>query len=516
MRIGTSRAACIMLAQPIYTVAEIRTLEQRAFAEQPEPPLMVRAGQAAAREAQALLRDGGRHVLVVAGPGNNGGDALEVATHLKRAFHRVSVVFAGDPAKLPADAAAALEKWRAVDGQLLLDIPPQARFDLAVDGLFGIGLQRPLEGRIATLVAALNGMPCPRLAIDIPSGLDADTGAVKGCCVRATRTVTFIAAKPGLMTLDGPDHCGEVVVDAIGLDVERLLEAKGRTLDRAILDRLPTNRPQNFHKGLAGSLAIIGGASGMLGAPMLAGRASLKTGAGKVFIGMLDDDAPPVDWLQPELMLRRPEALVTDAAIDAFAVGPGLGQDANAQRLVAQALRADRPLVLDADALNLLAAYSVLQHAAAGRKAPTILTPHPAEAARLLASDTTAVLGDRVAHALELARRFNAHVVLKGNGSVVASPDGRWWINTSGNPGMASGGMGDTLTGIVGSLLAQRTPACDALLGAVWLHGAAADALVERGAGPLGIAASDLVEPARAILNRRAVDSDPEAARGAA
>jgi hydroxyethylthiazole kinase-like uncharacterized protein yjeF len=487
--------------QAIYTVAEIRTLESRAFAAQPEPPLMARAGRAAAEHAQTLLAQGGKRVLVVAGPGNNGGDALEVAAHLKRGFHRVSVVFVGDPAKLSGDATAALQKWRAVDGQLLVDVPHRERFDLAIDGLFGIGLARPLEGRIAALIDTLNALTCPVLAIDIPSGLDADTGAVRGCAVRATHTITFIALKPGLLTLDGPDHCGDITVDAIGLDVEQLLPAQGRTLDRAILDRLPRARPRNFHKGQAGSLAIIGGASGMVGAALLAGRAALKTGAGKVFVGMLDEQAPAVDWLQPELMLRPPEGLLNDGGMDAFAIGPGLGQDANAQRLLALALRSDKPLVVDADGLNLIAAYSVLQNAATARKASTVLTPHPAEAARLLGTDTSAVLADRVQCALELARKFTAHVVLKGNGSVVASPDGHWWINTSGNPGMASGGMGDTLTGIAGSLLAQRVPARDALLAAVWLHGAAADALLARGAGPLGLAAGDLIEPAREILN---------------
>jgi hydroxyethylthiazole kinase-like uncharacterized protein yjeF len=418
----------------------------------------------------------------------------------------VSVVFTGDPAQRSGDASTALEKWRAVDGQLLLDIPPRERFALAIDGLFGIGLARPLEGRIEQLVAAINALDCPRLAIDIPSGLDADTGAVKGCAVRATHTITFIAAKPGLLTLDGPDHCGEVTVDPIGLDVAHLLAPQGHALDVAVLARLPLLRPQNFHKGLAGSVAIVGGAAGMLGAALLAGRAAVRLGAGKVFVGLLDEDAPSVDWLQPELMLRKPEALVADPGVDAYAVGPGLGQDARAQRVLAAAVRAEKPLVLDADALNLLAGYSVLQHAVMSRKAPTLITPHPTEAARLLGMDTATVLADRLGAGLQLARRFSAHVVLKGNGSVVASPDGHWWINTSGNPGMASGGMGDTLTGFVASLLAQRVAARDALLAAVWLHGAAADALAARGDGPIGITAGELPDAGRRLLNGRGAE----------
>lgn len=491
------------MSDPVYTVADIRDLERRALAADPDPSLMARAGLAAAERARTLLGNRGGSVLVLVGPGNNGGDALEVAVHLKRWFFRVSVLFAGDPAQLSGDAGAALEKWRAVDGRLLLDIPPREHFDLAVDGLFGIGLARPLEGRMAELVSSLNGLTCPVLALDIPSGLHAETGVALGATIRATHTVTFIALKPGLLTLDGPDHCGVLEVNTLGLDVESLLAPRGRRVDARALGALPRTRPSNFHKGLAGNLAVIGGAQGMLGAALLAGRAALKSGAGKVFLGLIADEAAAVDWAQPELMLRTAESLFTDVPIDVYAVGPGMGQDAVAQRLLAQALRSDKPVVLDADALNLVAGYSVLQNALASRKAASVLTPHPAEAGRLLGSNVKAVQSDRLAAARALARKFASHVVLKGNGSIVAAPDGRFWINGSGNPGMASAGMGDVLTGIVASLLAQGASAADALIAGVWLHGAAADELVAGGVGPIGLAAGELADTARTLLNRR-------------
>ena len=207
---------------PIYTTPAIRKLEERAAPA--SGTLMERAGAAAAEYARSLCGDTAKRVLVVAGPGNNGGDAFEVAAHLKRWFFRVSVVFSGERAKLPKDAQAALAQWEAVGGTLEKDIPGDTRFDLAVDGLFGIGLTRPLAGAHAALVGKLNALGAAILALDIPSGINADTGAVMGCAVRASHTLTFIAHKPGLLTLDGPDHCGELKLDTLGLDSARLLE----------------------------------------------------------------------------------------------------------------------------------------------------------------------------------------------------------------------------------------------------------------------------------------------------
>ena len=488
---------------PLYPADGMRAVESAALKLDPQAGLMARAGLAAAELARELAGEAGRNVLVLAGPGNNGGDAFEAATHLKRWFYRVDVVFAGDAAKLPHDAGAAAAKWNAVDGRLLQSIPAHVRYDLVVDGLFGIGLLRPLAGAAAELVRAANALGGAKLALDIPSGINADTGAVMGTAFRATHTITFIAHKPGLHTLDGPDYCGTVTLATLELDAASLASPAGHLVTDAILATPLLARPRNFHKGLAGSLAMLGGAAGMVGAALLAGRAAIKLGAGKVFLGLLAEDAPCVDYAQPELMFRKPEQLLADTSLTAIAAGPGLGTDSVAQRLLAQAVRLELPLVLDADALNLVATYGVLQSAVLGRKAITMLTPHPAECARLAGCTTAEIQADRLGAARRLAAKLRSWVALKGNGTVIAAPDGRWWINASGNPGMASAGMGDILTGIVGALAAQGVGAEDALIAGVHLHGAAADALAARGVGPIGITAAELIDEARRLANAR-------------
>jgi hydroxyethylthiazole kinase-like uncharacterized protein yjeF len=446
---------------------------------------------------------------VLAGPGNNGGDAFEVAAHLKRWFYRVELVFAGDEHKLSGDALAALKKWRACGGSTYAAPPAAFRPDLVVDGLFGIGLTRALEGPYAELIRAMNRLPGPKLALDIASGINADTGAVMGTALRATYCITFIALKPGLLTLDGPDYCGkfgakpgdDIRVADLGLDFSTLPASKGATNSSASLRLALAPRPLNFHKGHAGSVAILGGAHGMVGAAILAGRAALKLGAGKVFLGLLSDHPPCVDYQQPELMLRTPRELLEAGLISAFAAGPGMGTAKSAEQLLREVLDAGVPLVLDADALNLIAASKTLQARLPKRGAASVLTPHPAEAARLLGCSTAEVQSDRVKAALEIAARYGALVVLKGNGSIVAGPDGTWLVNTSGNPGMASAGMGDVLTGMIASVLAQGASARDATAAAVWLHGAAGDACAREGNGPIGISAGELIDAARRRLN---------------
>jgi len=483
--------------QPIYGAAAIREIEALAAGAR----LMERAGEAAAELARSLCGDTAKSVLVVAGPGNNGGDAFEVAAILKRAFFRVTAVFAGERDRLPADARRALEKWEQAGGTLLDSIPEGARFDLAVDGLFGIGLKRPLEGRHRAIVERINALRTPVLALDVPSGIDADTGAVMGCAVRAMHTLTFIAHKPGLLTADGPDHCGQLRVAALGLDAAALREPEGALLDADILRAAIAPRPRNFHKGQAGSVGVLGGAAGMVGAAVIAGRAALRCGAGRVYLGMLSARAPSVDAANPELMLREPRALLKKGLLEVLVAGPGMGKAASSAKALRTAIVSPVTLVLDADALNLAGASRTLASAVAKRKAATIVTPHPAEAARLLGSTTRSVQSDRVAAAREIAGRYRAFALLKGNGSVIAEPGGRYWINPSGNPGMASAGMGDALAGIVAALAAQGAPPLNALLAGTWLHGAAADALVAAGSGPVGITASEVIDSARALIN---------------
>jgi hydroxyethylthiazole kinase-like uncharacterized protein yjeF len=493
---------------PIYLSDEIRDLESRAQVPSGTPTLMERAGLAAAGAARNMLGDQGRRILVVAGPGNNGGDAFEAATHLRRWFYRVDVAFIGNPGKLSADAAKALCNWQEAGGSLLGKFPGGASirsdYDLVVDGIFGIGLKRPLDGRFADAVESINQAARPVLALDISSGINSDTGAVMGCAVRAARTITFIALKPGLATLDGPDYCGNISVETLGLDAEGLHSARGHLLDEHVLRDALRPRPKNFHKGNAGDVAILGGARGMVGAALLAGRAALFCGAGRVYVGLMDDAAPRVDIERPELMLRSAQDLPSAGAVTA--AGPGMGRDDVAHAMLACAIRAAGVLILDADALNLIASDAVLEKAVAARAFATLLTPHPAEAGRLLATTTSAVQADRVAAAIGIARRYKAAVALKGNGTVVAAPDGRWWINSSGHPGMASAGMGDVLTGMAASLVAQGAEPVTGLCAAVWLHGAAGDALATLQGGPLGTLAGEVAHEARTILNR-VVDS---------
>jgi hydroxyethylthiazole kinase-like uncharacterized protein yjeF len=495
----------VAMSRPIYLAREIRELERIASARPRALPLMELAGLAAAEYARELLGEYGRSVLVLAGPGNNGGDAFEVATHLKRWFYRVELVFAGDEHQLSEDALAALKRWRACGGNTYAAPPAALRPDLVVDGLFGIGLTRALKDGYAELIAGINRLPGPKLALDIASGINADTGAIMGTALRATHCITFIGLKPGLLTLDGPDYCGkpggEIRLADLGLAFDALPASKGATTSADTLRLALPQRPLNFHKGNAGSVAVMGGAHGMVGAAILAGRAALKLGAGKVFLGLLTDHPPYVDYLQPELMLRTPRELLQPGTIAAVAAGPGMGTAKSAEQLLREVLEANVPLVLDADALNLIAASKTLQARLPKRGAPSVLTPHPAEAARLLGCTTALVQADRVKSALELAGRYHAITVLKGNGSVVASPDGTWLINTSGNPGMASAGMGDVLTGMIASLLAQGAEARAATAAAVWLHGAAGDALARKGDGPIGISASEVIDAARRLLN---------------
>lgn len=483
---------------PIYDVAAIRDIESRQGGV--APPLMERAGAAAVSQALTFIESSGLPPLIACGPGNNGGDGFVLARLLRSRGIAPVVVFAGDAARLPADARGALDAYRAGGGEFVREIP-QGHFALVVDALFGIGLQRPIEGAHAALIGRINALGCPVLALDVPSGLCADTGRVLGCAVQADATATFIALKPGLLTLDGPDRCGEVRVHELGLAPEDCRPAAGRVVTPSLFAEHLRPRPRNSHKGTMGSVAILGGAPGMVGAALLAGRAALRLGAGRVHLGLLDNTALSVDTDQPELMLRRPGELLAQAHVTALAVGPGLGQGQDAPGLLRQAIAAEKPLLLDADALNLVAAHPVLANRLRRRAAATLITPHPLEAARLLGSDIDAVQADRLRAARALAAKLKAHTVLKGCGSVIASPDGRWFINTSGNPGMASAGMGDVLSGLAVSLLAQGWQAEAALLCAVHLHGAAADQLVGTGIGPAGLSAGETIDAARQLFN---------------
>ena len=492
----------IPFPNPIYSTDQLREIEAIAATIFTSPSLMQRAGLAAAEIARELVPDQTPGILVLAGPGNNGGDAFVAALQLKAWWYRVDLVFAGDADALPEDAKTAHQAWIEGGGTCLDTIPEHGHWGLVIDGLFGIGLSRPVEGGTAELIAHVNELKVPILALDIPSGLNADSGQAQGPVIRATHTLTFLALKPGLLTGDGPDYCGNIWLRTLSLNTPQLSPPNGWLLERPLVAKLLPARPLNSHKALFGSVGLLGGAAGMTGAVLLAARAALKLGAGRVYVGLLDHAAMPYDVLQAELMLRSAQEIIEIANLSCLVVGPGMGQSALAMQCLTRAIASDLPLVLDADALNLLAQDSALQDQVAKRKTPTLLTPHPAEAARLMGADTDAVRYQRVDVATILATRLNSFVVLKGSGSVCAQPNGAWYINGSGNPGLASGGTGDVLAGMLGALLAQGLGARDALLLGVFLHGAAADELSAKGIGPIGMTASEVIDAARGLLNQ--------------
>ncbi|HYD80001.1 MAG TPA: NAD(P)H-hydrate dehydratase [Paucimonas sp.] len=493
----------------LYSVQQIRNIETAELAGLPAGALMRRAGEAAAQAAIELLPMAeGNRILILAGPGNNGGDALEAAARLAETGYDVTVLLFSDPASQPADAREAFERVRQSTARIVEanadadgDLRHDAGWNLVIDGLFGIGLRRPLSGLLRAIVETVNRMPCPVLALDVPSGLDADTGNIvgpAGVAIEATETITFIADKPGLHTCHGRDHAGRVRVANLGIPDERFPPPTAHLNDTHCFAEHLRPRRHNSHKGSYGDVCVIGGAQGMTGAALLAARAAAFGGAGRVIAAFIDA-VPPSDSMHPELMCRSAREI--DLSKGAVVVGPGLGGSVAARESLRRALASPLPAVLDADALNLLAADASLQPAATRRAAPTLMTPHPLEAARLLDISAGEVQADRLAAARSLAQRFQAVVVLKGSGTVIALPDEQAFINPTGNPGLATAGSGDVLAGMCGALLAQGWPVREAALGAVWLHGLAADMLVVQGIGPIGLTAGELIPAIRRALN---------------
>lgn len=497
---------------PLFLPAELRDIERASAAQLPPHTLMARAGAAVADwlygHLPALATAGRQPVLLLAGPGNNGGDAYVAARELHRRGVLVDVwqlapPTASDAQWAHAEAAAAGVPIRPAPETW----PAPSAYAWIVDGLFGIGLSRPLDGAAGRLVENIgyaHTQGTPVLAIDIPSGLGAANGVVSGPVVRADVTMAMLGACPGLFTGGGRDIAGRVVVATLGADSALVTAAATACLSTSAPDAFLADLPQRHHathKGSYGSLAVLGGYDGMIGAPLLSARTALMHGAGRVYVGFVAHDAPAWDPVHPELMLRHAEGIDL-AAMQAVAIGPGLGTSAAAAACLSRVLAMENtPLVLDADALNLLAAEPSLAERVRARPGPTVLTPHPLEAARLAGCDVQRIQSDRLASARALARHFGATVVLKGSGSVV--DDGsRAWINTTGNAGLATAGTGDVLTGAIGALLAQGMSATSAALAGVWLHGRAAERCVSEGTGPAGLTASELLPAMRNELGQ--------------
>jgi hydroxyethylthiazole kinase-like uncharacterized protein yjeF len=459
---------------PLHDTAASRAAEQAGPAGQAPQALMERAGLAVARLALALAPHAVR-VDVWCGPGNNGGDGLVAARHLHSAGKRVRVVLLADPARLPVDAAAAWAKARAAGLHVLADMPDAGPPDLAIDALLGLGAKRAPEGRIAGAIATMNSFDAPLLAVDIPSGLHPDSGMPLGeAVVHATATLCLLTLKAGCFTGRGRDLAGATWWDDLGV-AAGVPQAwlGGRAAPAGA-------RAHAAHKGSFGDVAVVGGAAGMVGAAWLAARAASAAGAGRVYCCPLDAQTPLLDPLHAELMGRRDWWQSAPAVLATTTVACGCG-GGDAVRAVLPALLSQvRRLVLDADALNAIAADTALQallRARTGRGCETLLTPHPLEAARLLATTTAEVQSDRLRAAQSLAQAFEVAVLLKGSGSVIAAPGRVPVINPSGNAALATAGTGDVLAGWAAGLWAQApdTPAADIARTAAWQHGRAAD-----------------------------------------
>jgi len=457
----------------LFDIAATRRIEQALARALPDHTLMQRAGLASARLALALAPHAPT-IWVACGPGNNGGDGLEAALHLRHWGKQPVVTWLGTPATAPADARAAWQRAQQA-GVAFSDEPPED-YALCIDALLGIGGSRAPEGRMAAWIARMNQGRAPVLALDLPSGLNADTGTsatypIAGvahpACVTAQFTLSLLTLKPGLFTAGGRDAAGQVWLDRLEADAAQPTAwLCGASPARA--------RAHASHKGSYGDVAVIGGAAGMTGAALLAARAALHGGAGRVFVGLLDGGGLDVDPQQPELMVRPAAALDLRGTVAVCGCGGGDAVRALLPRVLSTAPRA----VLDADALNAIATDGQLQtllQARAGRGWATVLTPHPLEAARLLGSGTAQVQTDRLAAAQALAVRFGGVAVLKGSGTVIAAPGRVPALNPTGNARLASAGTGDVLAGMVGARLAAGEPAFEAACAAVHAHGLLAD-----------------------------------------
>jgi hydroxyethylthiazole kinase-like uncharacterized protein yjeF len=494
--------------------------------------LMENAGKAAAEfalyEISLRFQSPARKVIVLCGKGNNGGDGFVAARYLRQEIRHTIVVLIGKPSDLSGDPSANFQRWHEAGGETVLiesesawaeAFPRIASADVILDAMLGTGLRGATTGLIAKAITDLNSLsrnataPIPALAVavDMPSGLPSDGQPAEGPVVRAHATVTFTAPKIGQLISPDADCCGALAVRAIGSPptlVEELGKGNLRWSAPDEFAGLPLVRPADSHKGLYGQVLIVAGSAGKSGAAVLAGTGALKAGAGLVTIATPDTVQQVVASGQPEYM-TEPLPTTADGSIaienakdpamakivagkTVLAVGPGLGQIPATQKFIRSLVQStDLPTILDADGLN---AFTPIADALRDRKSHFLaITPHPGEMARLLGISNADVQNDRVKIAVEAAARWNAHVLLKGFHTILAAPDGRIFISTTGNPGLAKGGSGDVLTGILAALTGQFGTADWLLVLALgaWLHGRAADTLSED-ADPSGIVAGDV------------------------
>ena len=489
---------------PLHGTKASRQIEQAALAGAAPHALMARAGLGVARLALAVA-PGARRIWVAAGPGNNGGDGLVAACHLHAAGCAVRVTLLGEPEHLPADARLALSQAQQAGVAIESHLGDgDANADLAIDALLGLGSSRAPQGALAEAVRRLNAGCAEVLAVDLPTGLCADTGqrlgvGAHGLAVMAKHSLCLLTLKPGLFTAQGRDHAGRVWLDTLGLTLQDE-SASARLTGRNNLLNLLAERAHAQHKGSFGDVLVLGGAPGMGGAALLAARAALTAGAGRIYLARLDGDNQP-DPQRPEIMPRQLAAALAPELLSRSTVVCGCGGGEAVRDLLPALLRHAGRLLLDADALNALAADDALCGALQDRAArgqPSVLTPHPLEAARLLRIDTAQLQSQRLRHAQALADDLHVTLVLKGSGSVIAVPGQLPWINSSGNARLGSGGSGDVLAGWLGGMWSQglASQSREMAAAAVWLHGCAA----ERGDLRQPLRAADLIEAMSATL----------------
>ncbi|ROO29062.1 carbohydrate kinase [Salinisphaera orenii MK-B5] len=490
------------LPEVVYEASQVSALDARFIDDFGVDgyELMQRAARAAFDELAHYWAMPGR-MTVLCGPGNNGGDGFLVASLAMAAGWTVTLESLVDADEIGGDAARAVKRFRETGGLVSPFADTAIEADVVVDALLGTGVNRDVEGDIARAIERINDAGdrgAGVFAVDIPSGIDATTGHVWRHAVRADATTTFIGLKLGMLTGEGPAHCGELAFSALDAPDALYRDAPyvARRLTHRALRRALVPRSRNVHKGDNGHVLCIGGNRGFGGAIRMTAEAALRSGAGLVSVACHPDHAGAMSQARPELMCRgiapdeRPEALI--AAADVLAIGPGLGADDWGRALWQAAMDSDKPLVVDADALNQLAQAP----RARGR---WILTPHPGEAGRLLGCSTAEVMDDRVGTAQAIARRYDAVTVLKGAGSLIATPE-ELWLCTDGNPGMAVGGMGDLLTGVIAALHGQGLDIGTAAGMGVYVHARAGDAAADA-AGQRGLLPMDLLDWLRHYVN---------------
>ncbi len=489
-----------LLPRNLYCAAQVRELDRTAIEgfSIPGSTLMERAGIAAFSLLCKAWPDA-QEITVVCGVGNNGGDGYVLARLALQAGKTVHIFQLGERGKIKGDALTHYNRLIQVGGEVkpFKTIPKET--NLIVDGIFGTGLEREVTGAWSQAIEAINSAASPVLALDIPSGLHSDSGQILGVAVKAAATISFIGLKRGEFTGAGPEQCGQILFNDLDLPeaVYTAEQPTARRVEWSILTGLLGRRARGAHKGDFGHVLVIGGDHGFSGAVRMAGEAALRTGAGLVTVATRPEHAALLNTARPELMCHG----VADASVLApllqratvIAIGPGLGQTAWSRALFNTALESKLPLVVDADALNLLASEPA-------RRDNWILTPHPGEAARLLEMSAADIQSDRFRSAQTLQAQYGGVVVLKGAGTLIANAEQPISVCTAGNPGMATAGMGDVLTGIIAGMLAQGIGLADAATAGVCLHAAAADRAAQ--AGERGLLANDLQMELRVLLNR--------------